>query len=151
MWRTYETNEVGKRSMFMPMEKLKMAHATISSVINIEKMIKSMMVLQYFPLHDDFILKGIRKALLIRPLILTGILVEEEQSAGEKKLFNFFKTLAETADPADFDTNGSNLEQELAFKITRPMNLSIESVKNYFGEKLAMYFLFLTSYTHSIA
>lgn len=109
------------------------------------------MVLQYFPLHDDFILKGIRKALLIRPLILTGILVEEEQSAGEKKLFNFFKTLAETADPADFDTNGSNLEQELAFKITRPMNLSIESVKNYFGEKLAMYFLFLTSYTHSIA
>jgi len=30
------------------------------------------------------------------------------------------------------------------------LNLSIESLKNYFGEKLAMYFLFLISYTKSI-
>jgi len=104
--------------MFMPMEKLKMAHATISSVLNIEKMVKSLMVLQYFPLHDDFILKGIRKALLIRPLLLTGILNVQKQSSGQQKLFNFFKTLAETADPADFDTNGSFLEKELEFKFT---------------------------------
>lgn len=31
------------------------------------------------------------------------------------------------------------------------MDLSIETVKNYFGEKLAMYFLFITSYTKSIS
>lgn len=38
IWRTFETNEVGMRSIFNPMEKLKMAHATISSVINLDKL-----------------------------------------------------------------------------------------------------------------
>lgn len=29
IWRTYELNELGDRSIFMPMEKLKLSHATI--------------------------------------------------------------------------------------------------------------------------
>jgi hypothetical protein len=40
LWRTYEINELGKRDIFMPMERLKMAHQCINQIINIEKMQK---------------------------------------------------------------------------------------------------------------
>jgi hypothetical protein len=65
-------------------------------------------------------------------------------------MFCFFKTLSATADPSDFDTNGSYLEKELAISICSPMTLSIEAIKNYFGEKTGMYFFFLISYTRGL-
>lgn len=40
MWRRYEINELGLRSEFINMEKIKITHSTVLKNINILKMIK---------------------------------------------------------------------------------------------------------------
>ena len=68
-------NEEGDRTIFMPMEKLKVSHATIQSIVNINFLITEKLLFSYYPLHDEFILKGVRKTPLMMPLFLTNTLL----------------------------------------------------------------------------
>ena len=61
-----------------------------------------------------------------------------------------FRALSEFADNIDFDTDGSSIADEIAFSFTAPLKINIDSVMIYFGEKIALYFLFLRVYTKSM-
>jgi len=62
----------------MPMEKLKLSHATIQSIINTNYLISVKVLQFYYPLHDDFILRGVRKNPLMVPLYLTNTLLKKD-------------------------------------------------------------------------
>lgn len=52
-----------------------------------------------------------------------------------------FKLLEDEAEGADFDAESVSKETE--FDIKRPWELQVDSLRDYFGEKLALYFKFV--------
>lgn len=74
MWRTYEINEINLRSEFLNMEKIKISHAIVLKNINILKLIKKEMALEYIPIHDCYQLAGIKKAPFFKPLQDGGLM-----------------------------------------------------------------------------
>lgn len=51
--------------------------------------------------------------------------------------------LADTAEQTDFDSDGTSLAFELKTNYLKPWRISIIVLRNYFGEKVALYFKFL--------
>jgi hypothetical protein len=49
-------------------------------------------------------------------------------------------SLADTAEQVDFDSDGSTLSFELRTTWLTPWTISIQVIRNYFGEKIALYF-----------
>lgn len=59
LWRKFEINELKDRSKFFPAERLTMTNKVISDNINISKGLEQMHIIEYYPLHDPFVLKNI--------------------------------------------------------------------------------------------
>ncbi|CAD8205990.1 unnamed protein product [Paramecium pentaurelia] len=148
LWRQYEVSEKGHRSEFMNMEKIKIAYATISRFLNIKKMIENEYINCYFALHDPYQLMGLSKAPMIKPLIDLQLVREVQKSPGELKLNNLFVSLKDEAERADFDSDC--LVQECKFQWCPPWTLPIDSMRDYFGEKIGLYFRFLQFYSQQL-
>lgn len=56
-------------------------------------------------------------------------------------MYKFFKDLEEYAEPIDFSI--ICLEDATKFSIFHPWSIDIQSIVNYFGEKIGIYFYFL--------
>lgn len=48
--------------------------------------------------------------------------------------------MADEAESTDFDADGSSISDEIAFRWKQPTFIDIDSMRNYFGEKIALYF-----------
>lgn len=148
MWRKYEVNEKGLRSEFINMEKIKITHAIVLKNINILKMIKELIVTAYFPIHDHYQLQAIPKSPFFEKLIEGEFMQPKEDTEHEYELKNLFNELKDEAEPTDFDSD--SLEESSAFNFRIPWHVSINSMRDYFGEKIALYFSFLSYFTKQL-
>ena len=85
---------------------------------------------------------------MIKPLIDLQMISERKETPGSQKLKDLFIALKDEAEGSDFD--GDSLADETAFKYMPPWQLNIEALRDYFGEKIALYFKFLVFYTKSL-
>ena len=60
-----------------------------------------------------------------------------------------FQSLKDEAESTDFDSE--SLKEETEFNYKLPWFVQIDTVRDYFGEKIALYFRFLTFYTYHLS
>lgn len=127
------------------MERIKVAHNLILKNINILKLIRLQIAVAYFPLHEPYQLRGIKKETWFKPVQEAEFIEQEVLSEGEKELRKYFNNFREFADPPDFSSE--SLLDEAAFQWKLPWFIPIEAIRDYFGEKVAIFFAFLQFYT----
>ena len=60
MWKKYEVNELKDRSKFFPSERLVITNRIIRNTINISKAMTEKYIIDFYPIHDPFLLKNIK-------------------------------------------------------------------------------------------
>ncbi|CAK70527.1 unnamed protein product (macronuclear) [Paramecium tetraurelia] len=150
MWRKYEFNEKKQRSEFLNMEKIKLTHAIVLKHINIQKMLQSQIALFYIPIHDPYQLNGEPKNQLFQTLEDNEYINKRknDQGQGDKKLDEVLVQLKAHAESTDYDCK--SVKEDSAFNLRVPWHVPIQTYRDYFGEKVAIYFLFLTFYTKQL-
>lgn len=126
IWRKYIINEKHERSIFRNLDRIKMIDIIIGQVITYRRMIKQGFLHSSFPLHNTFELYG-------KPRFIPEPGEDmEEKLAKEVKMDDMFSS----------DRPQSVKESWTNFLVTPK-----DSIRLYFGEKLGLYFAFLSFYT----
>jgi anoctamin-10 len=149
IWRDYQINERKDRSKFRSMDRIKLLNNLILDSINVYELVANDVMRGFMPLHDYYILYGKSKLDLFEkfPSIQN---YSENPDVAEKKaaIFAMLSGMEDMADSADFLT--TPLSKKLECRLMNLSRLDIEAIQNYFGEKIALYFYFLSYHTRSM-
>jgi hypothetical protein len=147
-WRYYEINELKERDIFRSMDRIKLIYSMLTESINIFKLShpKYKCIESFGALHDIYELSNISKLYLFEnlPKVKKSI----RQPYYKTHIFNFMSSLSDEAEDRDFiEESVKDLTKISWFKAHK---LNINAIQNYYGEKIALYFLFLTKMTRSV-
>jgi anoctamin-10 len=145
VWRTYESNELGKREVFMQMDRIKLVMSMVQHSIEIFDLIKTGFIKDYFPIHDPFVVNGDPKTVMLVDVIDIEQLLNKTDNAREKGIKNFLEIMKENAEVSDFLEQ--RLVDDLRFQFFHPWSISIDAARDYFGEKIAIYLSLQIFYT----
>jgi hypothetical protein len=62
LWRKFEINELKDRSKFFPSERLLITNKVIYDHINLSKSLEKKHIINFYPLHDPYVIKNIEIA-----------------------------------------------------------------------------------------
>lgn len=144
VWRTFEINELRDRDRFSNMERIKIVNSIVSSCSRIFELQKDGRLVDLYPLHDPFVKDGTRKApFFVDILDLKQLLSRDDPRLAEvKKTLAMFQEHAEVSDFAE-----QPLTEDLKIRWWTPWWLPVEAIRDYFGEKIALFFEYSMFYT----
>jgi anoctamin-10 len=153
MWRTYEINELGGRSVFTSQERVHLAFSTIEHSMNPRKLLKNGLMDEIHPLHTNFILKGDLQLPLFQDISF-GVNHKESKEMNftfrqETPVEGLFREL-NTVSCFKLDFSQCSLVESFKFSFSNCLTVPFDQIKNYFGEKISMYFQFLNFYTRGL-
>ena len=143
-WRTFEVNEISQRDVFLQMDKIKLCLSILSHSFEIFDLVEMGIVSDIICLHDRFMLKGIPKSPLLMEVIDINYLFNKQQTAREVSIQNYLEVLKESAETSDFLEQ--SLIEDLSFNLLKPYSIDVDAIRDYFGEKIAVYFEFQRHY-----
>ena len=150
IWKQHVIDEEGNHSIFLEMDKLKIFNTAIHSQLVIPRLLDQDMIQGYFPLHNNFRLHG------ITPILNSPT----EQGHTEEPLANTTTNTPQTLTKTELlselhelifeekmKTKGRSLMEKWKFNWKKCWLVPGSPIRKYFGEKLGMYFRWLSLYT----
>ena len=145
-WRTYEINELGERNIFTQMERIKLMAGFLADGFKLDELVNDGFIAEYFPIHDQYHLFGKSKLQQLISVLDIARLLKERGTKFNREISKFFAIVKDSSDSSDFI--GSSLRHHLRLRWYYPIYIEISPIRDYFGEKIALYFSFVRYYAH---
>lgn len=132
LWRNHSIDESGKRSLFKNIERIRLLASYIYTQINLNALVKNEVIIAHYPLHNNYQLVGKSDRTIenIPPddKLLQALIIDLKTSRNRQ--------------------SASVMESWYTGLFRQQIPLS--KVRNYFGEKITLYFEFLRVYQRSL-
>ncbi|CAK59659.1 unnamed protein product (macronuclear) [Paramecium tetraurelia] len=154
IWKQYCVTETGKISLFSNMERIKINNLALDEKINFTILISDKFVSAKYCLHDNYEIQGKSKRKFFVPIFKSDYNIEILKN---KSLFlYFYKEMAERNYLGVIGQNKyqnqeyqfaerklENLSFQWRFQWNHPWFVPTKQIREYYGEKLAIYFHFV--------